>query len=125
MVGFEKVGKRWVPFGIQCKYKKCTIQPCLKYYLLVVSFMTYNQIEKTVLYCKLCLIHMFAHRSVAKKYHIFLVQTITFDFYSSFHIFHSPLATKNPPLDLNRLFIPPTRHDVTTRSLDFNAVPRR
>jgi hypothetical protein len=37
MVGFEKVGKRRVPFAVQCKYTKCTIQPCLKYYLLVVN----------------------------------------------------------------------------------------
>jgi hypothetical protein len=37
MVGFEKVGKRRVPFAVQCKYIKCTIQPYLKYYLLVVN----------------------------------------------------------------------------------------
>jgi hypothetical protein len=37
MVGFEKVGKRRVPFSVQCKYTKCTIQPRLKYYLLVVN----------------------------------------------------------------------------------------
>jgi hypothetical protein len=30
MVGFEKVGKQRVPFGVQCKYAKCTIQTMLK-----------------------------------------------------------------------------------------------
>jgi hypothetical protein len=35
--GFKKVGKRRVLFAVQCKYTKCTIQPCLKYYLLVVN----------------------------------------------------------------------------------------
>jgi hypothetical protein len=39
MVGFEKVGKWRVPFAVQCKYTKCTIQPCLKYYLLAARQM--------------------------------------------------------------------------------------
>jgi hypothetical protein len=41
MVGFEKDGKRRVPFAVQCKSVKCTIQPCLniiynlKYYKIL------------------------------------------------------------------------------------------
>jgi hypothetical protein len=30
MVGFEKVGKRRVPFAIQCKYTKCIVLPELQ-----------------------------------------------------------------------------------------------
>jgi hypothetical protein len=35
MVGFEKVGKRRVPFAVQCKYTKCTY--CREQKILVVN----------------------------------------------------------------------------------------